>query len=200
VAREKSKLEVRDMNAPDEGAYLTKPNTQVDLERRQKQEAPDSAVGNTVVVNPNPFGADEYVGTDPIYQNYANDQNKPLASEDGVEKELEEAYKEEHEVDDEVSVEDHGTGGVAERAQAGTAGSTFRTILPGQEGYDLKKAEEQNGPPLRVYNDEEPGENDEDESDEGDEVAIPDTQPPASPAAPAVPSGGDDSKATGNQK
>lgn len=188
MANEKqSKLEVRDMSAADEKPYLTKPRAQVDLERRTAEDyKPESEVGSTVTVNPNPFGEDEYVGTDPIYQNYANDQNKPLASEEGAEKEVEEAYKKSHEVDDDVAVEDYGLGGKASRAQVGTGGRTFRTVLPGQEGYDLKKAEEQNGPPLRVYNDEEQ------KDDEGEvtEVDVPGenrgatTEPPAPPASP----------------
>jgi hypothetical protein len=37
---------------------------------------------------------EEYVGTDPVYQNYAEDVHKPLAAEDGVWKDQEEAFRE----------------------------------------------------------------------------------------------------------
>lgn len=181
------KLEVRDMDAQDEKGYLTKSRAQVDLERRTEDGyVPDSNLGSTATVNPNPFGAEEYVGTDPIYQNYANDQNKPLAAEEGVEAEVLEAYKDEHEVDESVEVTDPGLGGTAAKVPAGTGGATFRTILPGQDGYDRQKAEEQNGPPLRVYNDEElDTSSDESGDDETGEVG-PVVQPPATPAAPQV--------------
>lgn len=186
MAREK-KLEFRDTEAQDDKPYLTKSRAQVDLERRTAEDyKPESEVGSTVTVNPNPFGQDEYVGTDPIYQNHSTDQNKPLKAEKGVEAEQLKAYKEEHEVDEADAVEDFGLGGKARRVPTGAGGRTFRTILPGQEGYDLEKAEEQNGPPLRVYNDEEEGEQEE----ETTEVPVPGenrgatTEPPTPPSSP----------------
>lgn len=178
-----------------EKTTITKSNAQLDLERRTADGyVPDSDVSGVVTVNPNPFGNDAYVGTDPIYQNYSTDQNKAFESKEGVEAELLKEYKKEHEVDDSVAVEDFGLGGKAQRAASGTGGATYRTILPGQEGYDLKKAEEQNGPPLRVFNDDEADSSD----DEATEVPNPGTnlggttEPPAPGAGPTDRSGSRD--------
>jgi hypothetical protein len=75
----------------DEVQY-TKPNSQLDLEARleRKNENPDVHV--PVAVNPNPVGEEEYIGTDPIYQNYANETEKPLAG-DGAEQQVVEDFK-----------------------------------------------------------------------------------------------------------
>lgn len=149
----RDKLKFRDENG-EEGNYLTKSRAQLDLEARMEEGyVPDSDV-RVRHLNPNPLGDEEYVGTDPIYQNASTEANKPFAAEEGVEKDMLDAFKEEHKVDDDSAVDDPGLGGKAAAADAGTGARTYRTILPGQEGYDLQKAEEQNGPPLRVYNDE----------------------------------------------
>jgi len=74
-------------------AELTPSAAQVDLERRRGQEVGDSAVG-AVESNPASFGVEEYVGTDPVYQNYAEDVHKPLAADDGVWKDQEEEFRE----------------------------------------------------------------------------------------------------------
>lgn len=151
---ENSKLEFRDPDEHDEEAYLVKSTAQRDLERRLDEDyKPESDVSGNLIVNPNPFGDEAYAGTDPIYQNYANDQHKPLESEEGGFHDAEEAVKELHdtdEVDDSQLAEDPGLGGVAVKADnTGGAGPT-RYLVPGQEGYDRDKAEEQNAPPMRV--------------------------------------------------
>lgn len=181
--KKKSELEFRDIEAQDNQAYLTKSRHQLDLESRVNSGV-ESRIPATV--NPNPHGNDDYVGTDLIYQNHSTDQNKPFSSEEGVEKQLESSYREAYESDENV-VGDHSLGGKATKAPSPTAGRTYRTILPGQEGYDLQKAEEQNGPPLRVYHDEEQqtatASNEEESSGEEEESS----EPPAPPAPPASP-------------
>ena len=191
MAEDSKKLDFRDMTEKDGETYLTKSNAQLDLERRLDPDyKPDSQIGGTVTVNPNPFGADAYVGTDPIYQNYSTDQNKPFEAEEGPEGELLKAYKEEHDLDGQKVAEDYGLGGEAPVAETGTTSRLVRTILPGQEGYDLKKAEEQNGPPLRVFGDESNDEGDEDEVVRADNVGTnmgASTQPPEPPENPSQP-------------
>lgn len=142
--------------------YLVPPTTQVDLERRQKSDVPDAALATSrVMVNPNPFGAEEYVGTDPIYQNHANETEKPYASKKGPERTLEKQHHDLYKMDSkQKKTEDPGLGGEAPVAET-TGVHATRYLVPGQEGYDRKKAEEQQGPPLAVL--------DEDSSDGDDE-------------------------------
>jgi hypothetical protein len=146
---EGSKLEFRDVHASDEeGPYLTRSNHDVALEQQVKAEAPTG----DLAVNPNPFGSDEYVGTDPIYQNSSTDANRPFSAEDGAEKEAEEHLRELHSLDDEDEdqvAEDYGLGGKARLATQGGP-EVARYLVPGQEGYDKEKAESQLGPPMRV--------------------------------------------------
>lgn len=184
-----SKLELRDLREQDEGPYLTKSNAELDLEARTTDGRPNEAVGSaTLTLNPNPLGADEYVGVDPIYQNYANETEKPLASQDGVEKEVEQAHRKAYDlsdVDDSQKVVDPGLGGETTKVGA-PGGQTFRTVLPGQEGYDLKKAEEQNGPPLRVYLDDDSsgGDGEVEQVDQSGTNRGGTTEPPAPPSSP----------------
>jgi hypothetical protein len=74
---------------------LVKPTSQLDLERRLDKDN-ESEVANRVPVtrNPDHFGREAYVGVDPIYQNHANDTEKPYAAEEGPEKDAEEFFKE----------------------------------------------------------------------------------------------------------
>lgn len=98
---------------------ITKPTDQQDLERRQADDyQPDAELASRrTFVNPNPFGEEGYVGTDPVYQNYASETEKPLASEEGAEKkaedEVKEAYAFPDDVDESRIVSDPGTGGQA---------------------------------------------------------------------------------------
>lgn len=176
-------------NEKQEEEYVTTPfNAQLDLERRQEEGyKPDSVLG-TVTVNPNPFGYEEYAGTDPIYQNHANDTEVPYAAEEGPEKVAEDNVKELYsldDVDDDEVVEDYGLGGKARRA--GNPNVTpNRYLVPGQEGYDLQKAQEQNGPPMRVE-----ASDSGDKDDEGpellEEAEFPDESisVPVNPSAPS---------------
>lgn len=95
------------------------PRTQEDLERRLADDhEPDSAVNTgTVLVNPNPFGDEAYAGTDPIYQNHANDTEKPYRASKGAEKKAEDLVREAHTLDedDDDVVKDTGMGGKARR-------------------------------------------------------------------------------------
>jgi hypothetical protein len=173
----KDELEFRDLNKADDKPYLTKPTSQVDLETRLEDGyKPDSDVSDRRVVNPNPFGAEDYASTDPIYQNHANDTEKPYRAEEGADKQAEQVVRDLHDLDgldDSEVTEDHGMGGKAQRAdQTGAAGPT-RYLVPGQEGYDQKTAEQQNLPPMRV--DSALAEDDEDED------AVP---PPPTPEDP----------------
>lgn len=92
---------------------------QLDLERRQGNEyVGDSELASRrTFVNPSPLGEEEYIGTDPIYQNHANDTEKPLAASKGVWKDAEDAYKESvaipEDTDESLVVDDPGMGGKA---------------------------------------------------------------------------------------
>jgi len=100
-----------------EEANYEPPASQVDLERRQesgnasdrvlstsdeyarrqaeKSDDEKDAGVRSFAVEGNDL--DNYVGVDPIYQNYANESEAPLKAEDGPEQVLEEAVEEEEE-------------------------------------------------------------------------------------------------------
>ena len=68
----------------------TKPTSQLDLEERQKPDyVPPSQL--TPGINPQPSD-NGYIGVDPIYQNYANDTEKPYLAEKGPEAKIEKNY------------------------------------------------------------------------------------------------------------
>lgn len=88
--------------ADEKKARYSKPASQVDLERRQENgnasplTAP-TADESTVPLREDTGGRDfrvedndisNYRGVDPIYQNYANDTEKPLRAEEGAEAEV----------------------------------------------------------------------------------------------------------------
>jgi hypothetical protein len=103
-----------------EKPYITEPRTQKDLEERlSRDHVPASAVNEgSLLVNPNPFGSEAYVGTDPIYQNHASDTEKPLNASKGVEKKAEEQLRNAHKFsDDDEVVDDAGFGGKAARTR-----------------------------------------------------------------------------------
>lgn len=185
-------MEHRDTVDTTDKPYLTTPTFQQDLERRLDDDyVPDSDRGDTVTVNPNPFGTEEYAGTDPIYQNHANETEKPLASKKGAVRLAEEQVKELHnldEVDEGELSEDYGLGGKARKT--GDPNLTAITYLvPGQEGYDRELAEEQGGPPLRVDVADARGNGDDEEGDdEVTEADNPGTNMGASTAPPEPPS------------
>lgn len=71
-------------------ASFAKPTSQLDLEERLARGNEVEPI--LVAINPNQQGLDDvegYVGTDPIYQNYANETEKPYAAEGGAEAEAE---------------------------------------------------------------------------------------------------------------
>jgi len=182
MAEEKSNLEFRDLNAQDDEPYLTRPTSLVDLDRRLEEGAvPDSDLSGRYIVNPNPFGEEDYAGTDPIYQNHANDTEAPHAAEEGPEKEAEDAVRDLYEPkDDAVVVDDFGTGGEAVKAgQPNVDREVY--LVPGQEGYpdDPSKL---SGPVVSKSAVTPPEETKGDDAKEKQ----PETQPPASPAAPVV--------------
>ena len=193
MAQEKSKLEVRDLRETDTKPYLTKSNAELDLAARLEadERAGAPGAGGTLTLNPNPVGekvegAGTYVGTDPIYQNSSTVHGRPYDSKgDAPEAKVEKVTFDDNDLSDvDDTVKDPGFGGETTKVGA-KGGETFRTILPGQEGYDLEKAKEQQGPPLRVYADESPsegGDNEEEKEEAADPT--PSTQPPASPAVP----------------
>jgi hypothetical protein len=193
--------------ADDSKPYITRPNHDEALKAQINAEAPEAALR----VNPNPVGSvvkDDggepvgvYVGTDPIYQNSSTVANQPFVSDDEESADSlgEERLAEMHDlsdVDESELAADYGTGGVALKSTAPVS-ETFRTILPGQEGYDRAKAEEQQGPPLRVFSGDAPAsaksdddaDKDEDEgikeaSDEGTNFAST-VEPPLPPETPS---------------
>ena len=71
----------------------TKPTSQLDLEARLDSED-DEKLGTPLFPMKNPDlepTKDGYVGTDPVYQNFANDTEKPLAADGGADQLAEEA-------------------------------------------------------------------------------------------------------------
>lgn len=184
-------LEVRDLNVADEKPYLTKPTSQVDLERRLADDyKADGDLSRRVTVNPDPFGEEtdngQFVGTDPIYQGRANETEQPLQAEEGPDKKAEEAFAELFESDGE-KVPDYGTGGEAVRAADPTqVPDVERRLVPGQEGYPDNVA---SGPTVSASSvqpaDESETQDDDDAADQVEE-AQPDSQPQTSPAAPVT--------------
>lgn len=87
---------------PKEEVIYTKPTSQLDLEERlaRNNESPLSVV--QAQNSQSPFGVEEgaYVNVDPIYQNYANDTEKPLEAEEGVEKDALDVFKDAVAVDE----------------------------------------------------------------------------------------------------
>jgi hypothetical protein len=88
------------MMADQEEVVYTKPTSQVDLEERLSEDYQSSLVLQKDT-NPGAAPVDErwkledndtsaYVGVSPEYQNYANETDKPLRSEEGVQATLEE--------------------------------------------------------------------------------------------------------------
>lgn len=71
----------------------TKPTSQLDLEARLDSDE-DEALGTPLfpMKNPDLDPTEEgYVGTDPVYQNFANETDKPLAADGGADQLAEEA-------------------------------------------------------------------------------------------------------------
>ena len=65
----------------------TKPTDQLALEARQKSDFVDPGL---IKVGEYPGPSDNgFVGVDPIYQNFANETEKPHAAEDGIQKKVE---------------------------------------------------------------------------------------------------------------
>lgn len=122
----------------------TQPRTQTDLEARLADEPPAASV----VVNPNPFGDEAYAGTDPIYQNYANDTEKPLRAAKGVEKKAEDQIREAHKfADDADVVDDHGLGGKAARANVASSATVEPEPEPAPEEPDTSGGGNPSVPP-----------------------------------------------------
>lgn len=168
-------------NEPAEGVEYTKSNAQLDMEARLAEDfTPDSNISTRTTVNPNPFGQEDYAGTDPIYQNYASDTHKPLAADEGPDQLAEDFVRDLYEPGDKDLVNDFGLGGEATPALSPNV-EQEQYLVPGQEGYP-ENPEKYTGPPIRRSLVEGATETKtESESAEG-----PDVQPPASPAAPSV--------------
>ena len=93
--------------------YTTQSTAAQDLERRLDPDY--KPVVGTARLNPNPFGDEEYVGTDPVYQNHANDTEVPYAAEEGPLQKAEEHFADQYDMsdaDDDKVVPDPGMGGV----------------------------------------------------------------------------------------
>lgn len=76
-------------------ARYSKPTSQVDLDERLKNE--NRVTGILKDTNPADssvyYAESGFVGTDPIYQNYANDTDEPLKAESGADKQAEDYVK-----------------------------------------------------------------------------------------------------------
>jgi hypothetical protein len=78
------------MAKPAEGVSYTRPSSQLDNEARL---AVDNAVtGPLVAENPNPKAEEGFVGVGFEYQNFANETDKPLTADEGVDKDLEQLF------------------------------------------------------------------------------------------------------------
>jgi hypothetical protein len=169
----------------EEETYLTKPASQVDHERRLAEDyQPDARVDGELVVNPNPFGAEDYAGTDPIYQNHANDTEAPLAAEEGPDKDAEDFVRDLHDlddVDDGDKAEDYGLGGEATKAGQSNL-ERERMLVPGQEGYP-ENPEKYTGPAVPASAVQ--GDGDSSDDDKPDEVATGDAAAQSSTPTPA---------------
>lgn len=91
-----------------------KPTSQLDLERRLSEGDPEPVLFKTVnpdessLMADNEWGEDSdnaFVGTDPIYQNRANETDQPLQAEEGPDKDAEEAFFSSYEKGTEVRPE-----------------------------------------------------------------------------------------------
>lgn len=99
----------------------SKPTSQVDLEERTKDGYVPSG---QLLQGTDPQPAETpFVGVDPIYQNYANETEKPLLAEKGAEKKFEDlAYADE--VDADFGATPEGEAEAKEEEQSGDATST----------------------------------------------------------------------------
>jgi hypothetical protein len=170
----------------DDKPYTTTSTAQQDMERRLADDyKPDADITNRQMVNPNPFGEEDYAGTDPIYQNHATDSSKPLRAKKGPEKKLEDFARELHKLDEgeDVVLHDTGLGGKAVQADQSGGPAAERYLVPGQEGYP-ENPDKLTGPavPASAVKDEDGGDETGDKSDEN--PPFPPQQPPATPAAP----------------
>lgn len=176
-------------NDEDKG-YYTKSAHEVYLEQvSDKSFESDSRLeANSYTLNPNPFGDEAYAGTDPIYQNYADDTHKPLKASKGAFKAAEDQARALHK--GEADAEDTGLGGKA--AKAGQAGvQSDRYLVPGQEGYK----EPQTGLPVRAAD---VKDDEDDEKDKGvTETNNPGTNMGASVAPPPAPDSGEQKPGVG---
>lgn len=111
-----------------------KPTQQVDLEERLKDDYVPAAV-LTVAEDPVVTSENGYVAVDPIYQNFANETDKPFAAEKGPEKKLEEGavsgtplYNDETDFDAGATADGEGEEDPEETAETGqSAGGTTPT-------------------------------------------------------------------------
>ena len=92
----------------------SKPTAQVDLEERMKD---DYVVPTQLQQGSDPEPSETgFVGVDPIYQNFANDTEKPLRAEKGVEKKLEDVVYAD-EVDEDFGAPEKGSSGAKEESK-----------------------------------------------------------------------------------
>ena len=157
------------------------PTSQQDMERRLTDGFQEDSVlaSRRTFVNPDPFGDEAYVGTDPIYQNHANDTEKPYAADGGALQKAEEQVADYYEAPEGATVvADPGMGGKAVLATATT------------DVADVPTAEVRGAV---VHSDDvvEESVKSDSEDDKGDEeeVSPPPSGDPSLPPTPAVPSG-----------
>lgn len=77
-----------------EGVTYTKPTSQLDLEERLKDGNEVERFKIETIDPADQVNEDGYVGTDPVYQNHAEDTHKPLAAEGGADAKAEKLYAE----------------------------------------------------------------------------------------------------------
>lgn len=125
-----------------EETETVKSGHQLYLEKVAEGVKPDSDISGRVTVNPDPRGENGFIGVDPIYQNFGNDQMKPYDSEEGAEKELEDAFKASFDSDGEKA-DDPGFGGQAPKADTSSVDAP-KFVVDGQvrSTADDKKKEE----------------------------------------------------------
>lgn len=168
-----------------------------ELDLKARLEADDGGESvlssRAMTVQPDPFGDDKYVGTDPIYQGRANKTEQPNNAKSGTEREAEEAFREVAEspqVEDESKVvKDFGMGGTALKAGPTTVDVPDVTI---GASADVTHASDSTS-----SSDSGSGGEDPDQTDPAGAPSETDggVQSPASPApAPPTPTGDDKNK------
>lgn len=166
-------------------------NAELDLKARlgDDYKGESDLSTRTTTVQPNALGDEAYVGTDPIYQNHANDTEKPYASRGGPERAAERAFADQYpdldDVDEELVVDDPGLGGKAVKTVSHLAQPDVPDVTVGASA-DVTHAGEDAAKDQRIADLEsrveelESGKSDDEDEDKDDGSTPPPPAPPTS--------------------